>query len=276
VATVYLGTSAFAAAVLDVLAAHPEHRPALVVTRPDAPQGRGRTLAPPPVAVRAAELGLPVFQPEDVNAPEAVARIEAAGGELALCAYGAIVREPLLGRGILNVHPSLLPRWRGAAPIERAIMAGDAETGVSIMRLVAELDAGAVCAQEAVPIAPDDTYGTLAARLERVSGELLVRVLDAGPDGRTWTEQDDDAATYADKIVAADRTLDLARPAEENVRVVRALSPHIGARIQQEDGSFLGVRAARVAADGTLEPVEVQPAGGRPMPYADYQRGRGR
>jgi methionyl-tRNA formyltransferase len=273
VSTVFLGTSAFASVVLQRLAAHDAHRPTLVVTRPDAPQGRGRKLGPPPVAVAAGELGLPVFQPEHVNDPAAVARIEAAGGELVLCAFGAIVGGALLEHEILNVHPSLLPRWRGAAPIERAIMAGDAQTGVSIMRLVADLDAGAVCLQAATAIGTDDTYGTLAPRLEALSADLLVRALDEG-DRRTWTAQDEAAVTYADKIVAADRTLDLTRPAAENVRVVRALTPHIGARIQLDDGSFLGVRDARVAPDGGLELVEVQPAGGRPMSYADYERGR--
>jgi methionyl-tRNA formyltransferase len=277
VPTVFLGTSAFAAVVLERLAAHDVHRPVLVVTRPDAPQGRGRVLAPPPVALAAEQLGLPVFQPEKVNEPDAVARIEAAGGDLVLCAYGAIVGGALLEHEILNVHPSLLPRWRGAAPLERAIMAGDAQTGVSIMRLVKDLDAGAVCLQAAIAIEPDDTYGTLAPRLEQLSADLLIRALDMDPPtrDRQWTDQDEDAVTYAEKIVAADRTLDPARPAEENVRIVRALTPHIGARLQLEDGSFLGVRDARVDVDGKLELIEVQPAGGRAMSYADYLRGRG-
>jgi methionyl-tRNA formyltransferase len=270
--TVYLGTSAFAAAVLHRLAATP-HRPSLVVTRPDAPQGRGRRLAPPPVADAAAELSIPLFQPEQVNAPDAVARIDAERGEaLIVCAFGAIVGEELLRHHPLNVHPSLLPRWRGAAPLERAIMAGDTETGVSIMELEAGLDTGPVCLQEAVPIAPDDTYGTLAERLQALSGELLLRALDERPP---FVAQPEEGVTYADKITAADRTLDLTRPAQENVDVVRALTPHIGARIQLDDGSFLGVRAARVGEDGRFEPLEVLPAGGRPMAYADYLRGHG-
>src|SRR5688500_10636801 len=151
--TVYFGTSEFAAAVLDRLAAGP-HRPALVVTRPDRPRGRGRRLAPPPVAERARELGLDVIQPERLHEPEPLERIAAAAPEAAcVCAYGVLIKEPLLSAyELLNVHPSLLPRWRGAAPVERAIMAGDERTGVSIMRLTAGLDSGPVCLQEPEPI----------------------------------------------------------------------------------------------------------------------------
>jgi methionyl-tRNA formyltransferase len=272
VRTVYLGTSAFAAGVLERLAASP-HRPALVVTRPDRPAGRGRRLTPPPVAELARELGLDLDQPEDVNGPEARARIAAAEPEVVVvCAFGAILREPLLSDfELLNVHPSLLPRWRGAAPIERAIMAGDAETGVSIMRVTAGLDSGPVCLAAAEPIRPDDTYGTLAARLEELGARLLIRALDERP---ACVEQDDDQAIYAEKISAADRTLDPgAAPAEQD-RVVRALHPHIGARLPLGDGTFLGVQRARVSDDGgRLELLEVQPPGGRPMPYDAYVRG---
>ena len=269
--TVYLGTSEFAAGVLERLAATP-HRPVLVVTRPDRPAGRGRRLAAPPVAVVARALGIDVFQPEDVNAPESVARIAEAEPEVVIvCAFGAILKEPLLSAfELVNVHPSLLPRWRGAAPIERAIMAGDTETGVSIMRVTAGLDSGPVALTATEPIGPEDTYGTLAPRLEALGAELLIRALDERPP---YAEQDEALVTYADKITGADRTLDPAAPAEARARVVRALAPHIGARLEQPDGSFLGVRAARLAADGELELLEVQPPGGRPMAYADYVRG---
>src|ERR671930_523718 len=190
-------------------------------------------------------------------------RLEASGAEAAVvCAFGALIKEPLLSRlDMLNVHPSLLPRWRGAAPVERAIMAGDDETGVSIMRVTAGLDSGPVCLAEAEPIRPDDDYGTLAARLEELGARLLVRVLDERPP---CVEQDEAGATYAEKIGAADRTLDPDAPAAINERVVRALHPHIG------------VRRARVADDGSLELLEVQPPGGRPMAYADYLRGHAR
>jgi methionyl-tRNA formyltransferase len=284
VKTVYLGTSAFAAAVLDRLADSP-HRPGLVVTRPDRPKGRGRQVQPPPVAVRARELGIEVIQPERLHEPEPLAAIAAVVPEaLCVCAYGVLIKEPLLSAyEMLNVHPSLLPRWRGAAPVERAIMAGDAETGVSIMRLTEGLDSGPVCLQAAEPIGADDDYGTLAERLQVLGGELLVRALDERPP---FAEQDEAAVTYAHKIEAADRSLDPDRPAEELERTVRALRPHIGARVPLPDGEFLGVIAARVAGGhgglrvedgrllfGGLELTEIRPPGGRPMPAADWLRG---
>jgi methionyl-tRNA formyltransferase len=285
--TVYLGTSEFAAVVLERLAASP-HRPALVVTRPDRPKGRGR-----PVAVRARELGLDLIQPERLHEAEALDAIAAAAPEaVCVCAYGVLIKEPLLSSyEMLNVHPSLLPRWRGAAPVERAIMAGDAETGVSIMRVTEGLDSGAVCVQEAEPIGPDDDYGTLAARLQRLGGDLLVRALDDRPP---FVEQDEAGVTYAHKIDAAARALDPARRPEELERVVRALRPHIGARVPLPDGDFLGVVAARVAdadvepgrvrADGlrlllgctggALELTEIRPPGSRPMTATAWLRGR--
>jgi methionyl-tRNA formyltransferase len=273
VRTVYLGTSGFAASVLERLADTP-HRPVLVVTRPDRPAGRGRRLTPPPVADTARALGIDLDQPEDVNGPEGRARIAAAEPDVVVvCAFGALLKEPLLSEfELLNVHPSLLPRWRGAAPIERAIMSGDEETGVSIMRVTAGLDSGPVYLAEPEPIRADDTYGTLAPRLEALGARLLERALDERPP---WVEQDDARATYAEKITGADRTLDPAAPAEEQARVVRALHPHIGARLPLPDGTFLGIRAARPDADGRLELLEVQPPGGRPMAYADYLRGHG-
>lgn len=269
--TVYLGTSDFAAAVLRLLA-QTTHRPQLVVTRPDRPAGRGRTLTPPPVATLAGELGIDLDQPDDVNAPDAVARIAAAQPEAVIvCAFGALIRDPLLAdHEILNVHPSLLPRWRGAAPIERAIMAGDAETGVSIMRLTAGLDSGPVCLQQTEPITADDTFGSLAPRLEGLGAMLLVRALEERPP---FAEQDESLVTYAEKLTGEVRTLDPAASAAERARVVRALSPHIGARVALGDGTFLGVLRAHTHGEA-LVLDEVQPPGGRPMPYADWARGR--
>ncbi|MGH2887806.1 MAG: methionyl-tRNA formyltransferase [Solirubrobacteraceae bacterium] len=299
--TVYLGTSEFAAVVLRRLA-ESAHRPELVVTRPDRPRGRGRKLSPPPVADAARELGIALDQPASVNAPEAIATIAQARPDVVLvCAFGALITEPLLSRWeMLNVHPSLLPRWRGAAPIERAIMSGDEVTGASIMRVGAGFDDGPVCAQASEPIRPDDTYATLAARLEELGAELLVQALDDRPP---CSEQDEALVTYAAKISPEDRELDPSRPAAELARVVRALTPHIGAYVALGDGSRLGVSAARVAAgdrqpagapppqgavsfngpspvlgtaDGALELLEVQPPGGRTMSGEDYLRGRRR
>jgi methionyl-tRNA formyltransferase len=265
----FLGTSEFAAAVLHGLADR-DLRPEVVVTRPDAPQGRGRRLAPPPVAVAARELGLEPLQPERVD------DLELDVDEVVLCAYGALIKDPLLSRHeILNVHPSLLPRWRGAAPVERAIMAGDTQTGVCIMRLVAELDAGPVAARATTPIGPEDDFGSVSARLQDLAVDLLAGLVGRP---RTWTDQEGET-TYAEKLTAADRTLDLARPAAENARIVRALHGRAGsgsgARVRLADGAFLGVHEARVGDDGGLELVTVQPAGGRPMPFAEYVRGHG-
>jgi methionyl-tRNA formyltransferase len=272
VSIVFLGTSDFAAAVLREIGEGP-YRPALVVTRPDAAKGRGRKVSPPPVAIAANELGIELDQPASVNDDNARARIAAAEPDaVVVCAFGALIKEPLLSeQNMINIHPSLLPRWRGAAPVERAIMAGDEETGVSIMNVTAGLDSGPVYARQREPIRPDDTYASLVERLEPASARLLQHVLTERPEP---VEQPEEGVTYAEKITADDRTLDLSRPAQENVDVVRALHPHIGARIALPDGNgFLGVQEAKVGEDGALELVTVQPAGGRPMRYADYLRG---
>jgi len=291
VRTVFLGTSSFAAAVLRRVA-DSRHRPQLVITRPDRPRGRGRRLASPPVAEEARTLGLPLEQPASVNDEQARTRIAAVQPEvICVCAFGALIKEPLLSDyELLNVHPSLLPRWRGAAPIEGAIMAGDERTGVSIMRVTAGLDSGPVCGQAEEPIAPEDTYGTLAARLELIGGDLLVRTLDERPP---CVEQDDALATYADKLTAADRKLDPSRSPAELERMVRALSPHIGAQVELPDGTLLGVYAARAVpagpaagtvamegpepvfgcAGGGLELLVVKPPGRREMSGEAWLRG---
>jgi methionyl-tRNA formyltransferase len=292
VRTVYLGTSAFAAEVLDRVAAS-AHRPSLVVTRPDRPRGRGRKLAPPPVAESARLLGIALIQPENLNAEETRAAIAAVDPEVVcICAYGALIREPLLSQHeMLNVHPSLLPRWRGAAPIERAIEAGDDETGVTIMRPTAELDAGPLCLQRAEPIRPDDDYGTLSARLAALGGELLTEALDLRPPLR---DQPAEGTTYAHKIERADRLLDPRLMPDELERRVRALTPHIGAFLELPWDEPLGVLRAAVAVEegpapgelavqdgrllygataGALELLQLQPAGKRAMDAADWLRG---
>jgi methionyl-tRNA formyltransferase len=255
-------TAPFGADVLEGLASR--HEISCVLTRPDAPAGRGRRLSRPPARDVADRLGIPVLQPErlepglDFGAPTVVA-----------VAYGRIVPEALLEERLwLNVHPSLLPRWRGAAPVERALMAGDTETGVTIIRLVKELDAGPIAAQEAFPVDAEDDAGAVYAKAARIAVDLLDSVLDAP----TFTPQTDDGATYAEKITPHDRALDLSRPAAELVDVVRALSPHIGARAELQ-GRSVTVWRASVADDGSLTPLEVQPDGGRRMEYAAWLRG---
>lgn len=294
--TAYLGTSEFAAKVLRRLADSP-HRPALVVTRSDSRRGRGRRLAPPPAAEAARALGLAIHQTADVNSPESLDAIRAARPEaVAVCAFGQLIKEPLLSEfPMLNVHPSLVPRWRGAAPIERTLMAGDQITGVTIMRVTEGLDSGPLALAEEIAVSPEDDYASLSARLAEVGGELLVRALDALSAGElAFTDQDDAQATYAEKVTGAERHLSPSRTAAELERIVRALTPHIGAFLELEDGERLGVRRAREVDDGpssgTIEPRDgglvvgssgggglslevVQPPGKKPMNVADFLRG---
>jgi len=199
VRTVYLGSSLFAVDVLGALATSP-HAPALVVTPPDRPQGRGRKTAPPPAAVAARDLGLPLLQAESVNDPAAVAAIDDVAPEaIGVCQFGQLIREPLLSRYLmLNVHPSLLPRWRGASPIERALMAGDTVSGVTIFKIEAGLDSGPVALSRAEAVLPDDTRGTLTARLARLGATLLLEAFDMTEAGALeLTEQPEEGVTYA-------------------------------------------------------------------------------
>lgn len=255
-------TAPFGADVLERLASR--HDVSCVLTRPDAAAGRRRKVAPPPAKIAAERLGIPVLQP-----PRLEPGLDLAAETVVAVAYGLIVPEPVLEERLwLNVHPSLLPRWRGAAPVERAIMAGDADTGVSIIRLVKELDAGPIAAQRSFPIEPDGDAGAVYAKAAPLAVELLDDVLE----NPVFTPQADEGETYAEKIGATDRRLDLARPARELVDVVRALSPHIGARAELH-GRGITVWCARVGADGSFEPVEVQPDGGRRMDFAAWLRG---
>lgn len=297
----FLGTSEFAATVLAHLAAS-DHRPDLVVTLPDRKRGRGRKLQPSPVAEAAEDLGIDLLKSADVNEDEDRRRILAAGGEWAsICAFGQIIRRPLLDeRPMLNVHPSLLPRWRGAAPIERSIMAGDQETGVCVMRLVAGLDSGPVALRRSLPIDVDEDFGSLSKRLADLGGKLLVEALGLAASGRIeWTEQSGDGVTYAEKIESRERRIDPEAAVCPVNDLIRALNPHIGAFIELEGGERLAVRSARLAgrgalpelgpgefsadedrlffgcADGALELLTVQPAGGKAMDAASYLRGRG-
>ena len=238
-------------------------------------------MQPPPVAERASELGLPLVQTADASStvPQAAAGV--------VVAFGQIIGPPLLGAyPLYNLHPSLLPRWRGAAPVERAIMAGDAETGVTVIDLVAELDAGPMHGATAFPIGERDDAGAVRGRALEAGVPLLLEALA----GRTTPiPQADTGVTYAHKLTPDDRDLDWQRPAAELDRRIRALSPHVGARTaldgspvvvwqalpersgpgpgEVEDGLLVG------AGEGALRIERIQPAGRRAMSAADYLRG---
>jgi methionyl-tRNA formyltransferase len=261
-------TAPFGADILEGLAARREI--ACLITRPDRPAGRGRKLRPPAAKVVADRLGIPVLQPEKLDAsfsPEA--------DIVVLAAYGVLIPEAQLERALwLNVHPSLLPRWRGAAPVERALMAGDEETGVTIHRTIKELDAGPICAQAAFELAPEDDAGTVFAR----AASLAVTLLDGILPDPAFRDQPEEGASYADKITAEDRELDWSRPVAETLNRIRALSPHIGAWGELEGRRLLVWRARPAGAESALvadgiELVEVQPEGKKRMTGADYLRG---
>jgi methionyl-tRNA formyltransferase len=254
-------TGPFGADVLERLAA--EHDVVQLLTRPDKPRGRGRRVASPPARDAAERLGIPALQPERLDQS-----VELGADTVVVCAYGLLIPNELLERALwLNVHPSLLPRWRGAAPVERALMAGDEETGVTIHRTVEALDAGPIAARRAFPVAPEDDAGAVYARAAKVAAELLRDVL--AEDEPSFEPQSEEGVTYAEKVRPEDRELDPAAPPAQLVNRVRALSPHIGARLGD-----LMVWRARVGDDGSFEPVEVQPSGGRRMAYDAYLRGR--
>jgi len=220
-------------------------------------------VAPPPAKEAALRLGIPFEQPAKLDDSVGIA-----AHTVVVCAYGLLIPNELLERALwLNVHPSLLPRWRGAAPVERALMAGDEETGVTIHRTVEALDAGPVAAQRVFALAPEDDAGAVYARAAELAAELLSDVLSQ--DEPRFEPQPEEGATYAEKIRPEDRELDPKAPAQELVNRVRALSPHIGARL----GDLI-VWQARVGDDGSFEPLEVQPSGGRRMAYDAYLHGR--
>jgi methionyl-tRNA formyltransferase len=295
----FFGTPAFAVPSLEALLAA-GHSVAAVVTQPDRPKGRGHHVTAPPVKVRALEAGLEVLQPERIRDPATMARVEALGADLAVvAAYGKILPQPLLHLprlGFINVHASLLPRWRGAAPIHRAVMAGDAVTGITIMRVVLALDAGPMLARESTPIDPDETSDVLETRLAALGGDLLVRTLGDLERGHVTAEPQDEAAvTYAARLDRRDGEIDWSRPAVAVHNQIRGLHPwplaaaSLGGRRLLLPRSAVATGTFPAAAPGTVVTVddgivvaaghghvrivEVQPEGRRPMAVAEFTRG---
>lgn len=289
----FAGSPAAAVAPLRELAGS-RHEVTVVVTQPDKVRGRSGTPAPTPVAVAAQDLGIPVLRPTTINAPEVVEEIAATGAQaLVVVAFGQILREAVLSRWpCVNVHFSLLPAYRGAAPVERAIMDGVDRTGVTIMQMDAGLDTGPMLASRAVEVGEEEDAGALTARLSGLGGPLLVEVLDELEAGRLRpVPQPEEGVSHAPKIGPDDRALDFSRPAEELARRVRALSPHVGATcvIGGRDFKVWAARAlpgdaqAPLAAEdgrlvaacgrGSLELLVVQPPGKGRMEAAAFLRG---
>jgi methionyl-tRNA formyltransferase len=278
------------------------HPVVAVVTQPDRPRGRGRRLSPSPVAEVALAAGKPLLRPESVNTPRFAEELRAFGPDLGVVvAFGQFIAKrirelPSLGY-LINGHASLLPRFRGAAPIAHVILAGETETGASVMRLEREMDAGPVAALRSVAIEPDETTGSLTERLARLTAELIGdTVEEIAADWVAWTPQDDSLATLAPKIERDDARLNFAEPATALVRRVRAMAPKPGAFAMEGDRPLRILAAeailgssedapgtARVADDGLLRiatgegwlvPRILQRPGGRALDVRDFQRGR--
>ena len=267
---VYFGTPAAAVPPLEALVAA-GHEITLVVTQPDRRRGRGSGLVASPVKAAALALGLPVSTP--VKAREIVDHVRSLDADLGVVvAFGQILPKALLQAipgGLVNVHYSLLPRWRGAAPVERAILAGDVETGVCVMAVDETLDTGAVYARESLTIDADETAGDLHARLNALGAELLVRTIPNVLS--TVPEPQHGETTYAEKLTVEEFELDLTRPAAQLVRLVRAGNPRPGAWLEFEDGRLKVWNAH--AEDGRFVPDTLQPPGKRAMTYAAWRAG---
>ena len=293
---IFAGTPPFAAAALDALA-EAGHDIALVLTQPDRPAGRGMKLTPSAVKQAALARGLAVYQPTSLKTPEAQAAITAIGADvMVVAAYGLILPQAVLDLprfGCLNIHASLLPRWRGAAPIQRAILAGDTETGITIMQMDAGLDTGAMLAKAVVPILESDTAASLHDALAAVGARAIVEAL-ANYSALAPEAQDDAQATYAAKLSKDEARLDWSQPADAIARAVRAYNPVPGAWTLLE-GAPLKIWSARAVSDsgspgevlradaeqlvvacgsGALALREIQPAGSKRMTSAAFLAGR--
>lgn len=296
---VFMGSPSFAVPALEALA---RHYPVVgVVTQPDRPAGRGSHLRPPAVKVAAEAIGLPVFQPEKVALPNALERLRAwAPDVIIVAAFGQILPPALLALppyGCLNIHASLLPRWRGAAPIAAAILAGDTVTGITLMQMDEGVDTGPILAQREEIIRPDDTTGSLTERLSRVAADLLMEVLPKYLRGEVRpVPQPAEGVSYCRPLKKQDGRLDWTRPAAELERRVRAVTPWPGA-FTFWGGQMLKVLRAAVYSEwsgseppgtvmlttegvvvatgqGALRLLEVQMAGKNPLPIDAFLRGR--
>ena len=297
VRTVFMGSPEFALSSLRLLAE--QYPVAGVVTQPDRPAGRGRTLTPPPVKSLAIELGLPLIQPRRLREPEALQQLREWEPELiVVAAFGQILRPEVLDLpryGCINVHASLLPRWRGAAPIPAAILHGDTHTGITIMRMDPGVDTGPLLSQRATSITPDENAAQLSQRLADLGAQLLVETLPGYLSGRLQPQpQPDVGATYAPMLKKEDGQLDFNQPAEELERRVRAFNPWPGAfmewhgaplkihraspshePVNQPPGTRLVIAGWPAVAthQGSLLLEELQPAGKRPISGQDFLRG---
>lgn len=294
----FLGSPPFASPILERLCAS-RHAPVLVLTQPDRARGRGQKVQSSPVAELARARGIELLQPERANEPAVLERLAAARPEALLVAsYGELLGRELLElapRGAWNVHASLLPRHRGASPVQRAILEGDAETGVCVQRMVLELDAGDVLCEQRTPIGPEETAGELAARLAVLGGELASHALDLVESGTARpVPQDPTRVTRCKKIKKGDGALDWSRGADELARLVRAMNPWPLARTSTPTGEALAVLRARAwpeprgapgalleagprllvaCGSGALELLELQLAGRRALPAPEFLRG---
>lgn len=290
-----MGSPDFAVPILMMLVGNSENKPPYevvgVVTQPDRPSGRGRGVKPPAIKTLALELGLAIIQPEKLRAPEAMAQLSLWQPDaIVVAAFGQILRMEVLDlppRGCINVHASLLPRWRGAAPVQAAISAGDAATGITIMKMDKGVDTGAIFAQRAIPIEAEDTGGSLIRKLAELGADLLNETLPSYLSGDLKPQpQDESKATYAPMLKKEDGRLDLTRPATELMRCVRAFNPRPGAFIDWNNEMLkihrahpfegygntaagqrlvIEAQAALGTGRGLLILDEVQPAGKKPM-----------
>lgn len=290
---IFMGTPDFSVPALNALA-DAGHDIVAVYTQPPRPAGRGKKDRPTPVHTRAETLGLPVLTPQSLKTEDALTTFQSHKADVAVVvAYGLILPQPILDaptHGCLNIHASLLPRWRGAAPIHRAIMAGDAETGVAIMQMEAGLDTGPVLMSETLPIAPDDTTGSLHDKLSALGATLITQALDQYAN-LTPTPQPEDGITYAHKIDKAEARIDWSKPATEISRQIRGLSPFPGAWCDIDGERIKLLNATEAEAEDNAPPgthlgnfkiacgtdavqiTKAQRPGKRPMDADEFLRG---